>query len=124
MITAMTDAMTELASFELLSLECRTGSNGTLRYYNAQGQLHRVHGPAVEYSDGSYEWRYHGLLHRLDGPAVESSDVYREWCQNGRRHRLDGPAVEWTNGSKFWYINGVWLTKATWHRQVASMEAV
>ena len=48
----MTEAMTELALFELLSLECCVNSYGTTIYRNSSGQLHRVHGPAIVYSDG------------------------------------------------------------------------
>ena len=81
--------MTEAALFELLSLECHAESDGTVRYYNALGQLHRVYGPAVEYSDGARMWYQNGLLHRLDGPAVEQSNGYRAWWQNGRPQRVD-----------------------------------
>ena len=88
----------EAALFELLSLECRVDSDGALRYYNAHGQLHRVHGPAFEHPDG-----------------------YRAWYQNGQCHRLDGPAVEYSKGGKFWYINGRVLSEAEWQQQVASM---
>ena len=56
----MTEAMTEDAVFELLSLECRVGTDGTVHYYNALGKLHRVHGPAVEYPDGSKFWYING----------------------------------------------------------------
>ena len=87
----MTDAMTEVALFELLSLECRVDSKGTVRYYNMQGQWHRVYGPAIEYSSGT-----------------------RAWYQNDRLHRLDGPAVEYPDGHRDWYIEGRELTKAEW----------
>ena len=100
MTEALTAPMTEEALFELLSLECYVDSDGTVRYYNTQGKIHRVHGPAVEYSDG-----------------------FRAWYQNGRLHRLDGPAVE-TNGGRAWYINGKALTEAEWQQAVASMENV
>ena len=95
----MTPAMTDDALCELLSLECRVDSNGYVRYYNAQGQLHR------EY-----------------GPAVERPDDYRAWYQNGQRHKLDGPAAEYSDGYRAWYINGKVLTEAEWQQQVASME--
>ena len=49
----MTEAMTEEALFELLSLECRVASYGNVSYHNALGQSHRVHDPAIEYSDSS-----------------------------------------------------------------------
>ena len=143
----MTEEMTEAALFELLSLECRVGSDGTVRYYNTQGQLHREYGPAFEHPDGSREWVQHGQLHRLDGPAVEQPDGYRawwqnelrhridgpavehadggrEWWQNGQRHRVDGPAVDPVGGRRAWYINGKLLTKAKWQKALASMENV
>ena len=53
MTDTMPGPMTEASLFELLSLECHVDSNGTVRYYNALGQLHRRFGPAVEYSDSS-----------------------------------------------------------------------
>ena len=118
----MTEAMTEATLFELLSLECRVDSDGTVRYYNAQGKIHRVHGPAVEYSDGSRAWWQNDRRHRIDGPAIEHPDGYRAWRQHGQLHRLDGPAIEHPDGSKFWYINGNELTEAEWLQQVASME--
>ena len=96
----MTDAMTELALFELLSLECRVDGLGSLRYYNALGQLHRVYGPAIVCTDG-----------------------YRAWFQNGQRHRIDGPAVEYEDEYRAWYINGKELTEAEW-QQAGSMESV
>ena len=94
----MTDALTEAAVFELLSLVCRVDSDGALRYYDTQGLLHRVHGPAVKYEDGS-----------------------SAWFQNGQLHRLDGPAIAYADGGKSWYINGKSLTEAAWQKAVASM---
>ena len=116
--------MTEEALFELLSLECRVDAMGTLRYYNAQGQLHREYGPAIEYSNGSRVWYQNGQRHRIDGPAVEYSDGDRVWYQNGQRHRIDGPAVEYSDDGRAWYINGKVLTEAEWQQQVSSMENV
>ena len=93
--------MTDDALFELLSLECRVDEDGAVNYYNALGQRHRVHGPAIDWPDG-----------------------YRAWFQNGLLHRLDGPAIEWANCRHDWYINGKELSKAEWQRAVASMEIV
>ena len=120
----MTEAMTEESLFELLSLECRVDGTGTLRYYDALGQLHRIHGPAVVRSNGNRAWWQNGLRHRVDGPAIVYADGCRAWFQNGRRHRIDGPAIEYPDGSKFWYINGKELTRAEWQHQVASMENI
>ena len=69
-------------------------SAGTKRWYNADGQLCRVDGPAVEYADG-----------------------YKAWYVNGQLHRLDGPAVEWANGYKAWWVNGKELTEAEHYAQ-------
>ena len=124
MTAALTDTMTEEALFELLTLECRVDSDGAVRYCNAQGQWHRVHGPAVERLSGYRAWYQNDLLHRLDGPAVEYSNGGKFWYQNGRRHRLDGPAFEDADGRHEWYINGKELSEAEWQHQVASMENV
>ena len=53
-------------------------------------KLHRLDGPAIEYSAGSRAWYQNGQLHRLGGPALEYADGSREWYQNGQRHRVDG----------------------------------
>ena len=118
----MTEAMTELALFEELALERRVDAFGSVRYCNALGQLHRVCGPAVEYTDGTYMWYQNGQRHRVDGPAVGRPDGYSDWYQNGQRHRVDGPAVEWPSGYRAWYINGKQLTQAEWQQVVASIE--
>ena len=122
MTEQMTETLTELALFELLSLDCRVDNVGSLRYYNVQGQLHRVHGPAFEYPNRIRAWYQNGQRHRVDGPAVEYADGHREWWQHGRLHRLDGPAVEYPNGRRDWFINGNELTEAEWQQAVASME--
>ena len=44
---------------ELLTLTCvvdELGAISTIRYLNSEGQLHRVHGPAVIYNDGRKRW--------------------------------------------------------------------
>ena len=73
---------------------------------NDQSQLHRLDGPAIEWSNGDKSWYVNGHLHRDDGPAVEYSNGYKAWFVNGQRHRDDGPAIEWSNGDKSWYVNG------------------
>ena len=124
MTDVMTDTISEEALFELLSLECRVDSDGTVRYYNAQGQLHREYGPAIVQPDGFRSWWQNGLLHRLDGPAIEHPDGGRAWYQNGQWHRIDGPAIEHADGHRAWFIKGKLLTEAEWQQQVASMETV
>ena len=102
----MTDAMTELALFELLSLECRVDPCGVVTYHNTLGQLHRVYGSAVVYEDGSHVWYQNGERHRLDGPAVEYSDGSEFWYQDGQRHRIGGAAARFTDGSLKYYLHG------------------
>jgi hypothetical protein len=48
-----------------------------------------------------------GELHRLGGPAVERADGTKMWYLKGKLHREDGPAVKYTNGSKEWWEDGV-----------------
>ena len=123
----MTGPMTEAALFELLTLECCVDSDGTARYYNALGQIHRAHGPAVERPDGYRAWYQNGQRHRIDGPAVEYieyNDARKIWYQNNRLHRLDGPAVEYSDGFRAWFINNERLTEAEWLQQVSSMGIV
>ncbi len=81
-------------------------SNGIVRWYDADGQLHRDGGPAVEHADGTTTWYQHGQLHRDDGPAVEWPDATRWWYQHGQIHRDDGPAVEFPDGAKAWLRHG------------------
>ena len=69
-------------------------------------QLHRLDGPAIEYSHGYKEWYIEGKRHRLNGPAIEYSDGSKEWWVEGKCHRTDGPACEYGNGDKEWYVDG------------------
>ena len=98
MTEALTNSLTEESLFELLSLECRIDTDGTVRYFNSNGESHRVYGASIEYSDGS-----------------------RAWYQNGQLNRLDGPAFVGADGSCEWYINGKELTRAEWQQAVTSM---
>lgn len=47
-----------------------------------------------------------GMVHRLDGPAIEHANGHKEWWVNGKRHRLDGSAIETVNGEGKYYIDG------------------
>jgi hypothetical protein len=75
-------------------------------FYNKNGQLHRLNGPAVKRSNGYEAWYQNGLLHRLDGPAIKTFNGEKYWFQNGGLHRLDGPAIEWSDGKRSWYFKG------------------
>ena len=93
--------MSEQAVFDALKYRIEVDTHGTRRYRNVMGQLHRIGGPAIEYTNGS-----------------------KEWYQYGLRHRIDGPAIEWRNGVRFWYINGKSLTKAAFNQEVTTSAVV
>lgn len=61
---------------------------GTKLWYNSQGQLHRINGPA---------------LIRMDGHMV--------WYRNGKWHNEFGPAVIWADGTEWWFIDGEFYSK-------------
>ncbi len=67
---------------------------GDIIYLNDKNELHRINGPAIEYSNGD-----------------------RYWFENGKRHRLDGPAIEFSSGSKEYWINGRQLSEEEFNNQ-------
>jgi hypothetical protein len=79
-------------------------SMGTKRYKNAFGLLHRLDGPAIEWTNGAKTWFKNGSRHRLGGPAVEGYDGAKIWYQEGKIHRSDGPAIISANGKKEWWL--------------------
>lgn len=76
----------EAALFEALKYRVVVGSDGSRRYYNNLGQLHRDDGPAVEYTDGARLWYQSGVLHRTNGPATVRAGGYCEWWIKGLPH--------------------------------------
>ena len=102
--------------YEALRYRIEIGEDGSRRYYNSHGQLHRMEGPAVEWEGGS-RWYQNGKLHRTDGPAVVYANGTRYWWQNGLLHRTDGPAVI-TAEIKRWYINGTNMTEVEFKEAV------
>lgn len=67
------EALRDIVYNMLLSEDsiCSIDSFGNKFWYNNNGLLHRVDGPAVEYSDGTELWFMNGLRHRTDGPAIK-----------------------------------------------------
>lgn len=57
------------------------------RYYNSDGKLHRVNGPALINADGSQFWYRDGNIHRDNGPAIIWPDGYQAWWVNNKFHR-------------------------------------
>lgn len=85
--------------------QIKIDENGNKKHY-FNGELHRVDGPAVEYTNGDVEYYQFGKYHRVDGPAIIHTNGYKSWYVNGDRHRLDGPAIIRSNGDKEWLVKG------------------
>ena len=98
--------MTPDVLVEALQGYIETLGDGSVLYYNAQGQLHRTGGPAAIHHNGTVAWYQNGELHREDGPAIIHDDGTEAWYQNGALHRVGGPAVIHPNGDEYWYQNG------------------
>ena len=97
------------ALIEELCLIRQEHENGTVIYRNHLGEIHRVHGPAEVWPDGTQYWVQNGLPHRTDGPAAIFADGTEIWYRNGVFHRTNGPAVIYPNGECDWYQNGSYL---------------
>ena len=65
----------------------------------------------VEYYNAQYE------LHREDGPAIECSNGTNIYCINDQIHREDGPAVEYYDGNEEYWLNGKQYSFEEWNRQ-------
>ena len=91
---------------------------GTICYYNADGQEHRLDGPAVEYSNGDKIWYINGKVHREDEPAIIFASGTKKWFSYGRKHRLIGPAIVYAISDVEWYINNTYYTKSCHNRLV------
>lgn len=81
-------------------------SNGEKHYYQ-DGILHREDGPAIEGTTQAKAYYFKGRLHREDGPAIINISGLNEWYLHGKRHRVDGPAVDHGDGYGIWYFNGL-----------------
>lgn len=90
--------------------------DGTKFRLNQNNQLHRLDGPAIEYTNGIKAWFQNDKLHRTDGPAVEYPNGNKEYRINDKLHRTDGPAIEYANGYKAWYLNGINYTEQEYNK--------
>jgi len=88
-----------------MKYDTTTDSEYTVRWFS-NGVLHRIGGPAVEYSNGDKEYYVLGMRHNEELPAVVKRDVLM-WYKCGQLHREDGPAVIYRRGIKMWYYEGV-----------------
>ena len=81
--------MTDDALAEILTLTREVDVYETIRWRNSDGELHRVHGPAVIYRPGTQYWYQCGQLHRTDGPAALYFDGTWAWYLNNQRMSRD-----------------------------------
>ena len=105
---------------ELLTLTVEVDEYATC-YRNHLGQLHRIHGPAEIWADGTKKWYQNGLLHRIHGPAIIYSNGTKKWYQNGHPRRINGPATECADGRKYWLLNVERLTKQQFNERIKSL---
>ena len=101
----------------MITYKVTVGDEGT-KWYNSKDELHRVSGPAVEYSDGTKVWYKEDKRHREDGPAIEDVNGNKHWFKEGKEHRLDGPAIERANGTKKWWLEGNLYTEAEYNNKL------
>jgi hypothetical protein len=62
--------------------------NGNRVWTNPAGKVHRVDGPAVEYSNGLKEWWLHDNIYRTDGPAIERGDGTFIWRFGNKKTKM------------------------------------
>lgn len=101
----------------MIEYKVKVNTDGTTRWYNINGELHRENGHAIEYPNGCKAWYIRGQRHRVDGPAIEFANGEKHWYIRGQRHREDGPACERANGDKQWFIHGKELTEEEFNQR-------
>jgi len=64
------------------------------------------------YDDGTVYWfNEEGQFNLEDGPAVTKADGTRFWYRNSKLHRTDGPAVIHSSGRKEFWLNGIFYSE-------------
>jgi len=92
-----------------LKSRCVVLNDGTKKWYNKEGKLHRDDDlPAIERTDGSQLWYTNGKLNREgDLPAIIEAVGCQLWYKDGELDREgDLPAVIGVDGSKWWFKKG------------------
>lgn len=79
---------------------------------------------AVIDEEGKIAFLKEGKYHREDGPAFlnpkrNNRSIYEGWWLNGVQHNLNGPARVNNDGSNSYYINGNWIRKENFAKEVA-----
>ena|ERR1019366_2749281 len=107
-----------------LGLRCRVlTQNGRTEYKNADGEYHRIGGPAIVYPNGgSQYWFINGIHTRDDGPATVEENGNRFWRKNGVLHRENGPAEE-TRDHRRWYLDGKQYSEQSFNEEMARRRA-
>lgn len=99
-------------------------SEGTKRWYDDDGELHRDDGPAVHIYNRYKAWYRHGKKHRIGGPAIYQEGKIKEWWVNGVLHRLDGAAIEYDDGGREYYIDGKQYTEGQYYRKIGLADQI
>jgi hypothetical protein len=89
---------------------------------NEQEQLLEVLKTVCETAaTGNKRWYLNGQLHRVDGPAVEYTNGTKWWFLNGQLHRIDGPAFDDARGTKCWFLHGQELTEEEFNQNITRL---
>lgn len=84
--------------------------SGTRKHFK-NGLLHRVGGPAIEWSTGAESYYFEGLHHRRDGPAFKISEEGKKkwkWYLHGKEVTAEEVFDQMTDDEKekaAWEIN-------------------
>jgi hypothetical protein len=81
---------------------------GIKRWFDADGNIHRADGPAIEDVDGTKIWQKHGLLHRDDGPACEFASGDDGWDHENYER----------DGNYEWWLNSIYMSFDEWLDEV------
>jgi hypothetical protein len=96
--------------------------NGTIRWFDEKGRLHREDGPAIIMKNGYQAWYKEGKYHRDGGPAIITKSGSKKWFKENNIHRGNGPAVEYYDGRKLWYINGEVYTEEEYKNEMRNIK--
>jgi hypothetical protein len=66
-----------------------TYTYGTVEYINTKGEIHRIGGPALIWSDGTQEYYLEDKMHRTNGPAIVYTDGSSEYWVGGVKYTED-----------------------------------
>ena len=104
-----------------------TYPSGTLEFW-AKGMPHNDSGPSYicPWATGDHkkiEWRWWKLLHNMNGPAIEYANGTYEFRVLGALHNYNGPAVV-RNGIQIYALHGVELHEAIFLKLMADNDPV